>query len=236
MASKKIFGVSKIFGVDVHYEAEGTVFTKTAQKAEHVQDRDVRISDQPSVAVLEAPMSSKWNYFEIQILNGGTSRELGIGLGPSCYNLTSMPGWDIGSIGYHADDGSLFHSTPIGRIFGLDCHLKDTMGCGVDYSSQKHGHVTVWFTRNGTLAGPPEKFPLPKDGLYPLIGLSTLNESVLYTGHSCVPPPYREVLAVAKRPGMSYCMLCSSDYNYLIVVRGVRLLKKLVSRLSRLLL
>ena len=216
MASKKIFGVSRNGGVEVHYEPEGTVFTKTAQKAEHVQDivsRNVRVRGQPSVAVLDVPMSSKWNYFEIHILNEGTSCALGIGLGSSCYRLTRMPGWDIGSIGYHADDGKLFHSTPIGRIFGLDCHLKDTMGCGVDYSSQEHAYVTVWFTRNGELAGPPEKFPLSKDGLYPLIGMSTLKESVLYTGHSCVPPPYSEVPAPPKGPGMSIDILytvCSS--------------------------
>ena len=215
MASKKTFGVSKKDVVDVRYEPEGTVFTKTAQKTEHVQNivsRNVRVRGQPSVAVLDVPMSSKWNYFEIQILNEGAFHVLAIGLGPSCYDLTRMPGWDIGSIAYHADDGCLFHSTPKGRIFGLDCHLKDTMGCGVDYSSQEHGHVTVWFTRNGKLAGPPEKFPLPKDGLYPLIGLSTLNESVLYTGHSCVPPPYSEVPAPPKGPGMSIDILYTTSW------------------------
>ena len=206
MASKKIFGVSKNGGVDVHNEPEGTVFTKTAQKAEFVHgilSGDSIVSGQPLVVVLAAPMSSKWNYFEIKILSVGEFGVLGIGLGPSCYSLTAMPGWNIGSIGYHADDGRLYHSAPYGRRFGVDCHLKDTMGCGVDYSSQEHGHVTVWFTRNGELAGPPEKFLLPKDGLYPLIGLSTLNESVLYTGHSCVPPLYREVPAAPKGSGMS---------------------------------
>ena len=206
MTSKEIFGVSKNGGVDVHYEPEGTVFTKTAQKAELVQSffsGNVVVKGQPSVVVLDAPMSSKWNYFEIQILNEGTFRALGIGLGPSCYDLTRMPGWDMGSIGYHADDGKLYHSAFYGRRFGANCHVKDIMGCGVDYSSQKHGHVTVWFTRNGELAGQLEKFLLPKDGLYPLIGLSTLNESVLYTGHSCAPPPYSEVPAPPKGSGMS---------------------------------
>ena len=208
MASKKTFGVSKKGVVEVRYEPEGTVFTKTAQKADHVHVQSIPsgdsvVSGQPSVVVLDAPMSSNWNYFEIKILSEGEAGVLGIGLGPSCYNLTRMPGWNIGSIGYHADDGKIYHSPPCGRKFGADCHLHDTMGCGVDYSSQEHGHVTVWFTRNGELAGPPEKISLPKDGLYPLIGLSTLNESVLYTGHSCVPPPYSEVPAAPKGPGMS---------------------------------
>ena len=206
MASKKIFGVSKNGSVDVRYEPVGTVFTKTALKAEHVQNawsRNVMIRAQPSVAVLDVPMLSKLNYFEIQILNEGELGALGIGLGPSSYDLSRMPGWDIGSIGYHADDGSIIHSPPSGRRLGAGCHVIDVMGCGVDYSSQEHGHVTVWFTRNGKLAGPPDKIPLPKDGLYPLIGLSTLNESVLYTGHSCVPPPYREVPAAPEGPGMS---------------------------------
>ena len=210
MASKKIFGVFKNGGVDVRYKLGDTVFTKTALKAELVQSLfsdNVTFSGQPSVVILDAPMSSTWNYFEIQILNEGEFGALGIGLGPSCYDLITMPGWHLGSIGYHADNGGLYHSSGFGRVLDSgQCYLNDVMGCGVDYSSQKHGYITVWFTRNGELAGPPEKFLLPKDGLYPLIGLSTLNESVLYTGHSCVPPPYREV-PPPKGPGMSIDIL-----------------------------
>ena len=228
MASKKIFGVLKNGGVDVRYKLGDTVFTKTALKPELVQSLfsgNIVISGQPSVVILDVPISSKWNYFEVQILNEGAFRALGIGLGTCCYDLTRMPGWDIGSIGYHADTGDLHHSSGIGRkLDSAQCYLNDVMGCGVDYSSREHGHVTVWFTRNGELAGPPEKFLLPKDGLYPLIGLSTLKESVLYTGHSCVPPPYREVPAVPKGPGMSieHIILC-------VVVIGIYILVQYTS-------
>ena len=74
MASKKIFGVFKNGGVDVRYKLGDTVFTKTALKAELVQSLfsdNVTFSGQPSVVILDAPMSSTWNYFEIQILNEG---------------------------------------------------------------------------------------------------------------------------------------------------------------------
>ena len=203
--NKKIFDVSKNDLVDIQYDVKCIIFTKShvlrPRTAEIFESVNAVSGTIPTTVIFDYPMSPKWNYFEIQILNEGTLREMGIGVGPVDYTQYAMPGWRMGSIGYHADDGNLFHSNSAamsGHAFGMDCHCNDTMGCGVDYSSQKHGHVTVWFTRNGELAGPPQKFPLPKDGLYPLIGMSTLNESVLYNGHSCVPPPYSEVPAPPK--------------------------------------
>ena len=200
--NKKIFSVSKNHLVDIQYEAKCIVFKKSSALRPQTTDSEPfpyvnavsRIV--PTTVKFDYPMSSEWNYFEIQILNEGALREMGIGVGPVDYTLYALPGWEIGSIGYHADNGGFYYSAlNSGHVFGMKCHCSDTMGCGVDYSSQEYGHVTVWFTRNRKLAGPPEKIPLPKDGLYPLIGMSTLNESVLYTGHSCVPPPYSEVPA-----------------------------------------
>ena len=207
-STRKIFDLSrKSCFIDIHRKSNGIVITKstvlTPEKVaqlEHSQNFTLNVSQSqtvPQTLTFNSAMSPEWNYFEIQILEEGEFCEIGIGVGPSDYRHYAMPGWMMGSIGYHADDGNLFYGSgrALGYQFAPECVLGDTMGCGVDYSSQEHGYVSVWFTRNGELAGPPEKFPLPKDGLYPLIGLSTLNESVLYTGHSCVPPPYSEVPA-----------------------------------------
>ena len=204
---RKIFDLSSESQcITVKRKINGIVITKSTvlrpenvARLENFEDFDWNAASQtiPQTLTSNSAMSPEWNYFEIQIRKEGEFCEIGIGVGPSDYNHYAMPGWKMGSIGYHADDGNLFYGSgrALGYQFGPECVRNDVMGCGVDYSSQRNGYVTVWFTRNGKLAGPPEKFPLPKDGLYPLIGLSTLNESVLYTGHSCVPPPYREVPA-----------------------------------------
>ena len=202
MATKNIFHASRTGLVDVWCNMDGSkIYTKTAICTRQTTPTGVWASCAsktiPDAVIFATPMSQKWNYFEIEIINEGSLCAIGIGVGPRNYSQQMMPGWGDMSIGYHADDGRLFISTGKGHAFGQCCGRGDTMGCGVDYSHQKHGYVSVWFTRNGELAGPPEKFPLPKDGLFPLIGLSSLNESVLYTGHSCVPPPYSEVPAVS---------------------------------------
>ena len=42
-----------------------------------------------------------------------------------------MPGWDKGSIAYHADDGKVFIGCGVGEVFGPKCHKGDIMGCGI---------------------------------------------------------------------------------------------------------
>ncbi|PSN34268.1 SPRY domain-containing protein 3, partial [Blattella germanica] len=41
------------------------------------------------------------------------------------------PGWNKGSIGYHADDGKIFIGSGVGDPFGPRCHKGDRMGCGI---------------------------------------------------------------------------------------------------------
>ena len=41
------------------------------------------------------------------------------------------PGWNKGSIAYHADDGKVFVGSGVGSPFGPRCHKGDIMGCGV---------------------------------------------------------------------------------------------------------
>ena len=207
MAMKKVFGVSSAPQIEVHQEGGRIVLTKTPVVSSPHGNERFPSRTFPSCVMFDLPMSAEWNYFEIRILEEGDLREIGMGVGSLHSDLSGMPGWNIGSIGYHADNGGLYHSSGFGRVLDFgQCYLNDVMGCGVDYSSQEHGHVTVWFTRNGELAGPPEKSPLPKDGLYPLIGMSCWRKVVqtCYFGHSCASLPYTEEPAALSGKEVTY--------------------------------
>lgn len=47
------------------------------------------------------------------------------------YPKNRLPGWDKGSIAYHADDGKVFIGCGVGEKFGPKCHKGDIMGCGI---------------------------------------------------------------------------------------------------------
>lgn len=49
------------------------------------------------------------------------------------YPKNRLPGWDKGSIAYHADDGKVFIGCGVGEKFGPKCHKGDTMGCGISF-------------------------------------------------------------------------------------------------------
>ena len=133
----------------------------------------------PAVVKILEPMHSILNYFEYKIVSGDTC-SIGIGVGSSDYRLDSMPGWGINGIGYHADDGKLFHQNGQGKEFGPTCTVGDRMGCGVDFRS---GQVNVFFTKNGQQVGDVVSFKMPKGGIYPLVGLVDHGEQVQYLGH-----------------------------------------------------
>lgn len=135
------------------------------------------------VKILE-PMSPMLNYFEYQIVDKGRKTFIGIGVGEQNYPSDRMPGWNRNAIGYHADDGRLFHQDGHGRPFGPLCTTGDRMGCGVDFDSDAgYGNVNVFFTKNGQLIGDPVKMKRPVYGLYPLVGLHSEGEKVKYLGH-----------------------------------------------------
>ena len=147
--------------------------------------RNVSVGDNsPSTVVF--PPSPQLNYFEIKIVAKRSSNdcpEVGIGVGPSNYHLTSLPGWGRDSVGYHSDDGKVYHSYPYSqRILGPTCAVGDVMGCGVVFEDLE-GHATVWFTKNGSVVGRPERAKHLPDGLCFLFGSRHGGEEVLYLGH-----------------------------------------------------
>ena len=135
------------------------------------------------VKILE-PMTPFLNYYEYKILCKGAESSIGIGVGDRSYPLYRMPGWNVNSIGYHGDDGKLYHQNGRGSQFGPTCTEGDRMGCGVDFETDVgYGYCEVFFTKNGQPVGNPVKMKRPVYGLYPIIGLHSRGEKVRYLGH-----------------------------------------------------
>ena len=72
---------------------------------------------------------NSWKYLEI--VDPGSSCYIAIGLARKDYPRNRHPGWNKGSIAYHAGDGKVFMGSGVGDPFGPRCNKGDIMGCGV---------------------------------------------------------------------------------------------------------
>ena len=111
-------------------------------------------------------MSPLLNYFEILDQRQWTADRTR----HRCQQLqhVAMLGWDSHAIGYHTDNGKLFHQSGYGKAFGPNCKKGDVMGCGIDFTTDcGQGYVKVWFTKNGDIVGPSEKMKRPLHGSIP---------------------------------------------------------------------
>ena len=124
------------------------------------------------------------NYFEYQIMSPGIKCAIAIGAVGRRYPLDRQPGWEYEGIGYHADNGELFHETEVGRQFGPTCTTGDRMGCGIDFEGDEDSsdYVKVFFTKNGQQVGDFVDFKKPKSGLYPFMGMESRGEQQQYLG------------------------------------------------------
>lgn len=77
------------------------------------------------------PLNTCSHYFELEIVDPGDSCYIAIGLARRDYPKYRHPGWNKGSIAYHADDGKMFNGSGVGDAFGPKCHKGDVMGCGI---------------------------------------------------------------------------------------------------------
>lgn len=151
------------------------------------------------VKILE-PLSPLLNYYEYEIVSRGRKCAIGIGVGEQGYPLDRMPGWNRNGIGYHADDGRLFFQDGFGRAFAATCTEGDRMGCGIDFEDDdcEDGYRSVFFTKNGKRIGENVKMKRPLFGFYPIIGLHSVGEKVMYLGHwrrlcdSTIPEPMEQ--------------------------------------------
>jgi len=92
------------------------------------------------LAQARSPLDTTNHYFEIEIQDPGENCYIAIGLARGDYPKHRHPGWNKGSIAYHADDGKIFIGSGVGDPFGPRCHKGDIMGCGIlfprDYNSE----------------------------------------------------------------------------------------------------
>ncbi|MEQ2184010.1 hypothetical protein GOODEAATRI_003687 [Goodea atripinnis] len=90
------------------------------------------------------PLNPRFHYYELEITDAGEKCYIALGLARKDYPKDKHPGWNKGSIAYHAggmkvltasllivDDGKLFHGSGVGDPFGPRCFEGDIMGCGI---------------------------------------------------------------------------------------------------------
>ena len=78
-------------------------------------------------------------------LRGGPPPCVALGLSaPGFQAGRMMPGWDAHSVGYHSDDGGVFHATGVAARHAEPFGAGDVVGCGLDMALNR-----VFFTKNG---------------------------------------------------------------------------------------
>ncbi|XP_002130328.2 SPRY domain-containing protein 3-like [Ciona intestinalis] len=99
------------------------------------------------LAQAKHPLTTTNHYFEIEILEPGQHCYIAIGLTHKNYPLHRHPGWNAGSVAYHADDGKIFLGKGQGTLFGPRSYRGDIIGCGVqfplDYTTPSDGEEEV---------------------------------------------------------------------------------------------
>ncbi|KAJ2388777.1 hypothetical protein GGI23_005983, partial [Coemansia sp. RSA 2559] len=113
-------------------------------------------------------------YFEVQIKSRGQSGYIGVGLSRAGLSVHRLPGWDIGSWGYHGDDGHVFGGDGRGTGYGPRFTTGDTVGCGIDFVRQR-----IFFTRNGFFLGYAFGVIDTSQDFFPCIGMRTPGEHVM---------------------------------------------------------
>jgi hypothetical protein len=96
-AQTSLFGASDWARMErIRFEGETVIYTEEV--------------DGNEVGVIQAakPLSPENPYFEVTMVDGGTNSWLGVGVADLNYPLDKQPGWDMTSVGYHADDGSIY--------------------------------------------------------------------------------------------------------------------------------
>lgn len=127
---------------------------------------------------LSRPMNREFSYYEVEIIDYGKYGTIAVGLAPNDYPLHRQPGWDKGSVALHCNDGSVYTQ---GEKRELEPIIQgDVIGCGIDFKQSRTASsdgAVIFFTRNGEELT-RTRVPVPKDGLYPTIGMHSDGETV----------------------------------------------------------
>ncbi|XP_060683697.1 SPRY domain-containing protein 3-like [Hemiscyllium ocellatum] len=90
------------------------------------------------LAQAKLPLSTGSHYFEVEIVNPGAKCYIAVGVARKDYPKQRHPGWSMGSVAYHADDGKIFSGSGVGHPFGPRCYKGDIMGCGIMFPRDFH--------------------------------------------------------------------------------------------------
>ena len=114
--------------------------------------------------------------FEVRIIEPGEHKYIGIGVVCKTYPPNKLPGWKEISVGYHADNGDLFHSCEEGKPTDHPCIKGDVMRCTVE-AIDKGKEVAVLFHKNGEQIGRITSWR-PDEGFYFCFGMMSRDEKV----------------------------------------------------------
>lgn len=115
--------------------------------------------------------------FELFILDPGENKYIAIGICSEAYPKNLLPGWEETSVGYHADNGNLFHSCGDGQPTEHPCKKGDVMRCTVEPVDGSPKRVKVLFHRNGYQVGQVTAWA-PERGFYACFGMMSREEKV----------------------------------------------------------
>ena len=91
-------------------------------------------------------------YFEVTIEDDGEHGWIGVGLAKASakYHNGHMPGWDKGTIGYHGDDGGIYHNCGSLQLTCETYGKGDTVGCMMKKEMiDNYQYTFVNFFKNG---------------------------------------------------------------------------------------
>ena len=126
--------------------------------------------------------TSKKCYFEITIINPGKTGIIGIGLMKN--NTESrdgvLPGWLDDSIGYHGNDGGIYHNGRSPITSSVTFTTGDTVGCLVEMVFPYIGmpYQICSFAKNGKKLNLEPIRLLNNEGLYPTIAMDSPGAAV----------------------------------------------------------
>jgi len=107
------------------------------------------------------------HYYEVEIIDAGPTKSMGIGFACKDTPLGTIPGWNRGggyTAGYHADNGLKYWRMGSGKNYGDTYQNGDVIGCGFDRTTQ-----SIFFTKNGSFVGVAFS-SIPKLDYYPFCG------------------------------------------------------------------
>ncbi|KAJ1656510.1 Protein ssh4 [Dispira simplex] len=94
---------------------------------------------------LPLPKQNPVYYFEVKLQEKPQETNVALGLATKPYPSWRLTGWNKHSVGYHTDNGRVYHNNPFrGVNLGHQCFEGDVIGVGYQPRSG-----TVFFTRNG---------------------------------------------------------------------------------------